>query len=165
MTDSVIDRFTGNNRIYSNFYPVIVTFEGMGYPTVEHAYQASKSKEFFFRKLMAALPANKAGLAKERGNTIRLRSDWEEIKIEVMHNLLCKKFEQDPFKTRLLETGDSMIIEGNYWHDNTWGDCRCNNKSGDHPECLVTGENWLGRLIMDVRSQLIEKDHCYRRYS
>jgi ribA/ribD-fused uncharacterized protein len=155
----VINSFKGEHSIYSNFYPVIVQFEGLNFPTVEHAYQASKSKEHFFRKLMASLPAKAAGLAKRRGSIIRLRSDWKDVQIDIMHELLCQKFKQEPFRTKLLETEDAIIIEGNYWHDNNWGDCGCKDCKD------ISGENWLGRLIMDIRSQIIEKDNCYRRYS
>ena len=156
---AIINSFTGEDEIYSNFYPVVVYLEGVGFPTIEHAYQAAKSKEFFFRKLIAAIPAHRAGLAKRRGRNIRLRSDWEEVKISIMHDLLCQKFTKEPFKSKLLSTGDAKLIEGNYWHDNIWGNCNC-------AKCKNTeGQNWLGRLIMDVRSQIIEKGNCYRRYS
>jgi hypothetical protein len=108
--------------------------------------------------LICGLPAEKAGLAKRRGRTGRLRSDWEDVKIDIMYDLLCQKFKQEPFKSKLLETDDAIIIEGNYWHDNVWGDCYCN-------KCKDTkGENWLGKFIMDIRSQLSEKGNCYRRY-
>jgi predicted NAD-dependent protein-ADP-ribosyltransferase YbiA (DUF1768 family) len=43
------------------------------------------------------------------------------------------------------------MIEGNWWHDNFWGDCYCNNKSGKHPECLKPGLNKLGLLLMNLR--------------
>lgn len=158
MTD-IIDSFTGVNKIYSNFYPVIVQFEGLNYPTVEHAYVASKSKEHFFRKLIVALPASKAGLAKKRGRTIRLRGDWKDVQIDIMHGLLCQKFKQEPFRTKLLATSDAKLIEGNFWHDNHWGNCSCDNCKN------IDGQNWLGRLIMDIRSQIEEKGNCYRRYS
>jgi len=160
-----IKSFSKKYKTFSNFYPAIVYLDGMGYPTVEHAYQASKSTEFFFRKLIAVIPSNKAGLAKARGQSIRLRSDWKDVQIDIMHDLLCQKFKMDPFKKTLIETGDVKIIEGNYWHDNIWGDCYCENKKGEHPECLEEGSNWLGRLLMDIRRQLIDKGNCYRRHS
>jgi len=144
----IINSFKDEYDFLSNFYPVTVRFEDLSYPTVEHAYQASKSKEFFFRKLIAALPPTKAGLAKRRGRTVRLRSDWEIVKIDIMRDLLLYKFLQDFFKTKLLETGDSEIIEGNFWHDNIWGDCYC-KKCKD-----ISGQNLLGTLLMEIRSQL-----------
>jgi len=155
----VISSFTDKYDFLSNFYPVTVQFEDLNYPTVEHAYQASKSKEYFFRKLIVALPASKAGLSKRRGNTIRIRPDWEDVKIDIMHGLLCNKFKQEPFKTKLLNTSDAIIIEGNHWHDNIWGDCYCGKDT-----CKKEGQNLLGRLLMDIRSQLYDKGDCDRRY-
>jgi len=152
-----INSFVGKYEMFSNFYPCIVQFEGLNFPTVEHAYQAAKSKEFFFRKLIAALPAEKAGLAKKRGRNIRCRGDWEKVKIEVMEELLVQKFKQEPFRSKLLETGDAKLIEGNHWHDNIWGDCYCGTKCK-----YIEGQNWLGRLLMKVRDQLREKNNCYR---
>lgn len=76
-----------------------------------------------------------------------------------MNDLLCEKFKQHPFKKMLLETGDVKIIEGNYWHDNLWGNCFCKKCEN------IKGQNWLGRLIMDIRSQVEQKGNCYRRYS
>jgi len=154
---TVINSFTGQYKEFSNFYPVIVNLEGLNYTTVEHAYQAAKSTEFFFRKLIASLSSDKAGLAKKRGRTIKLRPNWEEKKIHIMRDLLIQKFNQEPFKTKLLKTEDAMIIEGNYWHDNIWGQCYCNKKCKN-----IEGQNWLGRLLMDIRSEIIEKDNCYR---
>jgi len=147
-----IKSFQGKYSFLSNFHHSIVQFEGMNYPTVEHAYQASKSTEYFFRKLMSATPAEKAGTAKKRGRAIRLRSGWEEIKISIMHQLLREKFRNEPLRTKLLETGSAELIEGNYWHDNIWGVCFCDDKCKD-----IEGKNILGKLLMKVRSELNEK--------
>lgn len=156
----IINSFHGQYDFLSNFYPCIIQFEGLNYPTVEHAYQAGKSTEFFYRKLIAALPAEKAGLAKRRGRDIRLRRDWETLKVEIMFELLCTKFKQEPLKSKLLSTGNTKLVEGNRWHDNIWGNCIC-GKEG----CLQEGQNWLGRLLMDVRGQLREKNYCHGRHS
>ena len=50
----------------------------------------------------------------------------------------------------LLSTNDAILIEGNTWHDNTWGDCSC----GDRPECKKPGLNLLGKALMLVRKEL-----------
>ena len=43
---------------------------------------------------------------------------------------------------------DIMLIEGNYWHDNYWGNCLC-------PKCKeIEGQNQLGKILMKVRSTL-----------
>jgi len=145
----MINSFKNEYDFLSNFYPVSIKFEEITYPTVEHAYQAAKSKEFFFRRLIASLPASKAGLAKRRGNDIRLRSDWDKVQLDIMCQLLWYKFTQEPFKTKLLDTGDEIIVEGNYWHDNFWGNCYCKKET-----CQIEGQNLLGKFLMEIRSQL-----------
>ena len=84
---------------------------------------------------------------------MELRSDWEQIKIVVMRVGLILKFSANPqLKTQLLNTNNDMLVEGNYWHDNIWGDCYC-------PKCVnITGKNYLGKLLMETREtfQLIK---------
>jgi predicted NAD-dependent protein-ADP-ribosyltransferase YbiA (DUF1768 family) len=66
-----------------------------------------------------------------------------------MLNLLRQKFvNHSEFRRKLLATGDSMLVEGNIWHDNDWGDCSC-ERCANKP-----GQNNLGRLIMQVRKEL-----------
>ncbi len=152
MIKNVINRFSGDNSFLSNFHPAIIQFEGLNYATVEHAYVAAKTTEFFFRKLIVVLPADKAGLAKRRGKNIRLRRGWDNMKVDIMYDLLCTKFKQPDLKEKLLATGEAKLIEGNYHHDNAWGDCMCR-------KCKTAeGQNWLGRLLMKVRREIKQKD-------
>lgn len=71
--------------------------------------------------------------------------------MEVMLNCIRLKFRQHPkLKKKLLGTGDAVLIEGNTWHDNIWGDCSC-------PKCWnIEGKNLLGRILMQVREELTE---------
>lgn len=79
----------------------------------------------------------------EFNGTVKLRPDWEEIKIEVMKRGLYAKFTQNPdLKKSLLGTGDREIIEDSPY-DSFWG---CGPK-GD-------GQNQLGKLLMRLRSHL-----------
>jgi hypothetical protein len=60
-----------------------------------------------------------------------------------MYDLLRKKFANYPLlRKMLMETGDAILIEGNYWNDRFWGIC------GE-------GLNVLGILLMLVREQCI----------
>jgi ribA/ribD-fused uncharacterized protein len=140
-----INRFKDKYAMFSNFSPCVVIFEGRTYPTTEHAYQAAKSKDDMFRKTISELPANKAGQTKRLGRKVKLRDDWELIKISVMRRLLMQKFSYDEFRKLLLSTDDSIIIEGNYWHDNYWGDCYCSDCKD------IVGKNNLGKLLMKIR--------------
>jgi ribA/ribD-fused uncharacterized protein len=88
-------------------------------------------------------------MAKQVGRRVELRKDWEEIKIDVMTDLILRKFTQNKeLKKKLLETGNLELEEGNYWHDNFWGNCYC-------PKCKnIVGENILGIILMEVRTLL-----------
>lgn len=63
-----------------------------------------------------------------------------------MYEICMTKFMQHTdLKTMLLATGDSILIEGNQWNDRYWG--------------MVdgSGENHLGRILMDIRKKLYEE--------
>lgn len=144
--NDMIMEFKGEYAFLSNFYPVVVYFEDVNYPTVEHAYAASKSKEGMYRYRISQLKAEEAGKAKRMGRKCKLREDWDLVKISIMKRLLMQKFSYEDFREKLLATGDKTIVEGNYWHDNFWGTCRCGKG-----ECGYHGKNMLGKLIMEVR--------------
>lgn len=61
-----------------------------------------------------------------------------------MSGLVRQKFNHryPELRTKLLSTGDLEIIEGNHWGDTFWGVCN------------GTGENHLGRILMQVREDL-----------
>lgn len=71
-----------------------------------------------------------------------MRSDWEDIKLQIMEDLLVQKFAYPELKEKLLQTGDQLLVEGNYWGDTFWG---VDNKKG--------GLNHLGKLLMKIREQ------------
>ena len=90
----MISSFSGKYRFLSNFFPSLVRYEGMTYPTVEHAFQAAKTRDRHDR-----IPIQKTespGKAKRMGRRVKLRYDWEEIKLsEIMEFLLRSKFLTD----------------------------------------------------------------------
>jgi ribA/ribD-fused uncharacterized protein len=139
--------FQGQYRWLSNFAPCVVQWGGINYPSVEHAYQAAKLADDHanLRKRLEVLPMT-AGQAKRWGRSIEIRADWERIKVDVMLNLLRQKFSTAAYKQRLLDTGNCLIQEGNWWGDTFWGVCR------------GKGENRLGFLIMQVRDELRNKN-------
>jgi ribA/ribD-fused uncharacterized protein len=142
----MIHTFAGEYEFLCNFHPCQIWFQGIEYPSVEHAYQASKTLDIEHKLRIAKLRT--AGQAKREGKRVQLRPDWKEQKIRFMTSLLHVKFSQEPFKSLLKATGDQQIEEGNYWHDNFWGICTCNRCSN------IRGENHLGRLLMEIRAIL-----------
>ena len=83
--------------------------------------------------------------AKRKGRHVQLRPDWEDVKLSIMEEVVRAKFTQnEDLKALLLATGDSVLEEGNTWHDIFWGvDARTRK-----------GENHLGRILMQVREEL-----------
>ena len=146
----MIDFFDGEYAFLSNFYNASCIFEGKLYPTVEHAFQAAKSLDHAERDWIAA--AGSPGLAKRLGRRINLRPDWEKVKFDVMEECLRSKFADPVLKQKLLATGDEELVEGNYWHDNTWGNCSC-EKCKD-----IVGRNMLGNILMKLRTEFMEEN-------
>jgi len=155
----MINRFIGKYKEFSNFEPASVRFENLTFPTVEHAYVAAKSLDRSFRRDIALMAANKAGMAKKWGRTVKLRDDWEKVKLEIMQELVLQKFNKDNNYHRhelLLDTTDQLIVEGNFWHDNYWGNCICDR-------CMkIKGENHLGIIIMKVREYYSLQEDGFR---
>jgi ribA/ribD-fused uncharacterized protein len=146
---NMINGFYGRWAFLSNFYPSPLTWEGITYPTAEHAFNAGKTADRWRRYALAeaATPA----LAKRKGRALDLRPEWEVwIRYAVMREVLHAKFASHPGRiAALLSTGDAVLVEGNRWHDQHWGDCYCGR-----PKCAEPGDNHLGWMLMALRTQL-----------
>jgi ribA/ribD-fused uncharacterized protein len=140
-------QFRGSYIFLSNFYRAHVEYEGLTFWSVEAAFQAAKTLDPKERERFTGLsPAE----AKREGRRVRLRPDWEKVKIEVMKDLIRQKFKDEKLRKLLIETGSRPIVEENYWHDNFWGSCIC-------PRCQgVPGKNVLGRILEEVRDEIKE---------
>lgn len=148
----MIHGFDNKYSFLSNFYACQVEYEGITYPTSEHAFQAVKSLDPDIRKWIAAAPT--PGQAKRRGRSIELRHDWEEIKDQVMFDIVREKFKNEDMRARLLMTigeGYDGFCEDNYWHDNYWGNCNCERCKN------IEGKNMLGKILMDVVNEIVEE--------
>ena len=66
-----IIRFNSEYVFLSNFYPSLITIDGIKYPTVEHAYQAAKTMDR--REKLAIAAARSPGQAKKIGRKSFLR--------------------------------------------------------------------------------------------
>lgn len=126
----------------SNFYPVSIEYEGLIYPSVEHAFQAAKTVSVYQRA--GILEAPTPTLAKRMGKQVTLRPNWEDIKIRVMESLIKQKFQHKELKEKLLATGNEELIEGNWWGDTFWGVYK------------GKGFNYLGKILMKIREECQE---------
>ena len=133
-----IEMFRDEYYFLSNYYPAVLTFDGVTYLNSEAAYQAQKCSEASERIRFINKSANEA---KSLGGTVALREDWDAVKIPLMQDIVREKFTQHRYLAEwLLKTGDKELKEGNYWGDLFWGvDCN----TGE-------GENHLGRILMDM---------------
>lgn len=149
MSATTIDEFRGRWAFLSNFHRAPLTWEGIDYPTSEHAFNAGKTLDPAARLSIAV--ASTPREAKRLGRMVQLRPGWDEtVRFEVMAAVLRAKFCCHPGRVdALLTTGDAVLVEGNTWHDQTWGDCRCGRAA-----CTGPGENHLGRLLMELRAEL-----------
>jgi ribA/ribD-fused uncharacterized protein len=146
---SEIRDFSGEYRFLSNFHPVNVEYEGVTYPSVEHAYQAAKSLDPEEREIIRS--SGSAGLTKRLGRHAMVRDGWEDVKLEIMAGLVYQKFHENADLTnKLLGTGNMALVEGNWWGDRYWGVCN------------GVGHNHLGRILMAVRKSLEEERNEHR---
>ena len=136
----IIDSFTGKYRFLSNFFPCKICFNNINYPSVEHAYVASKTLDRNIREHIATIDS--PGKVKKFGRTLEIRDDWEEVKLSFMDSFLREKFSPEMILSEMLEaTGYAKLIEGNHWGDTFWGVCN------------GVGQNHLGKLLMAIRSE------------
>jgi hypothetical protein len=140
----VIDSFTtaAGYGFLSNFHPSTIYVNGKSYPTVEHAIQAHKTLDETSHDLIRR--AKTPGEAKKLGRAVILRPDWEEVKVDLMRDFVRKKFENPFLRPLLVATGDAELIEGNTWNDRFWGVCR------------GSGLNWLGKILMEIRGEILK---------
>jgi ribA/ribD-fused uncharacterized protein len=146
----MINSFGGKFSFLSNFSPSpILSVDGKRWATVEHFYQGAKTLDEKEREAIRL--ASSPGKAKRMGQRVSLRSDWEDVKQKIMLEGIRLKFGRgSDLAQKLLKTGNHDLVEGNCWHDNIWGDCYCLDCGN------IKGQNLLGKLLMQVRMELME---------
>ena len=139
-----INDFRNEYFFLSNFYMAPVTFEGITYTNSEAAFQAQKCIDAEDRKVFSTMSPSEA---KRAGRHVKLRPDWETIKVDIMTKIVESKFTQNVnLGLKLLETQDSYLEEDNTWGDRIWGTVNGN------------GQNLLGKILMQTRTKLKNKE-------
>lgn len=134
----MINEFRGKYYFLSNFYEAPVTWNGLTYLNNEAAFQSAKT--FSDRECFTNLDPSSA---KKLGRKVQLRSDWENVKDDVMYEICKAKFSQNTeLKKGLLSTSNENLEEGNTWGDKIWGTVH------------GIGENRLGKILMRIREEL-----------
>lgn len=136
--------FWGKHRFLSNFSPAEFVWNKIVWKHSEGAYQSAKSLDRQVRIAMSGIVSPAA--AKHTGKRVDIRPDWNEVRDEIMYDIVLEKFRQNPdLKAKLIATGDAHLEEGNTWNDRYWGVC---------PVGSGNGQNQLGKTLMKVRQQL-----------
>ncbi len=130
---------------FSNFSQHGFELDGKYWPTSEHYFQAQKfvetDPEWSEKIRLVKTPKAAAKMGRDRNHP--LRTDWEQIKDEIMQNAVLKKFAtHSELRETLLSTNQEEIVE-NSPIDYYWG---C-GKDG-------SGQNKLGQILMNVREIL-----------
>lgn len=139
----MIDKFEGEFAFLSNFFESPFQVGSVTFPTVEHYFQAMKADSM--HDYLAIAAADTPGKAKRLGRKCTLRWDWEEVKMDVMRTGLRHKFADPELRKKLIATYPHRLEEGNWWGDRFWGVCQ------------GQGENNLGKLLMELREELMEE--------
>jgi len=138
----MIDEFKGHHRLLSNFFESSVIYEGILYRNSEAAYKAQKCIKDEYKLNFTKLNAKDSKIL---GSQVKLREDWDEVKDEIMYEIVLQKFRSTAMYSLLKSTGEQELVEGNSWGDTYWGVCK-----GE-------GKNKLGKILMRVRTELNQR--------
>lgn len=157
----VINEFRGPHYFLSNYYTAPFEWRGIEFRSAEQAFAYAKtffaiddkpknykgefvSEQEYFQSyiLSAATP----GDAKRLGRQVQIRvEEWDERKVMFMREIVHAKFlTATGLAGMLMNTGATMLVEGNNWGDTFWG--RCKNADG-----RWVGLNTLGVILMEER--------------
>lgn len=144
ITMATIKEFQGEYRWLSNFAQCSITLGDNVYPSVEHAFVSAKSNELTWKAKCCSGKYSAAEI-KTLSRSVKLIEGWDDKKLTIMEGILRQKYNQEPYRTKLLTIPKGTEIEeGNRWKDSFWGIDLVAKK----------GENHLGKLIMKIKLEL-----------
>jgi ribA/ribD-fused uncharacterized protein len=132
---------------FSNLFRREVEFEGVVYPTSEHAYQAGKPRKDAVREWLLAAPSPALLAMAAHGLYYwDIAPGWSTTKLDRMRGVLRAKFTQHAdLKELLLSTGNARLVESATVDNEVnrfWG------------EVNGVGRNTLGIMLMELREAL-----------
>ena len=138
----------------SNFYKCTVNHKGIAYKSVKHGDQGTKAKICHAPGIHACiLSVDSPALAKIYAKEIFVTDEWERIKLDIMRELLFCKYRQNrDMYFKLLNTRPHNLLECTL--DDYWG-TGCRLLSIAAVEGSWTGQNMLGKLLVEVRDILL----------
>lgn len=147
--------FYGKNSPYSNFYYAEFDYKGYKVTSSEQAFMLEKALTFDKSMVERILSTTNPAEIKKLGRKVKNFDEkkWNEVRYDIMVDILCAKFSVEPLKSELLGTDDEFIVEASPT-DKIWGaglalgDPRLN-----YPK-YYPGRNLLGHALMDSRARL-----------
>ena len=128
--------------VFSNFSSFMVYWKGKMYLTAEHAYHTEKFEDEDLKNQIRFARSAHDAIKLANKNRDKYRSNWDDVKLGVMKEILRAKTDQHPHvKKKLLESGTRELVEDS-WRDPYWG-------WGPNKD----GENHLGKLWMELRDE------------
>lgn len=140
------DRVGDDYGWLSNSAPYPIHLNGKMWYTAEHYFQACKFHDEMVQRQIQKTRSATEILRIASNPKLKVRRDWDVVKVGFMEQAVRAKFTQMPeLRDLLLGTGDAPLIAhsatDSYWYD-----------GGDG-----TGKNLLGLILMDLRDQLREE--------
>jgi predicted NAD-dependent protein-ADP-ribosyltransferase YbiA (DUF1768 family) len=127
----------GEHDWLRNDYREDITIGGKIYPTVEHAYQAAKTRDNSIKTQIA--DAETVREARKLGKSAPQDESFDR---EVVMNILLRlKFKNQSLAEQLVATGNAPIIMEGY--DGFWG-----------TDSFGAGQNMMGEMLQNIRSEL-----------
>lgn len=148
-----------------------IHYLGYDYISVEAGYMAQKCDDVAWKQYCSTISpswnGNAQGEMKKAAYNVELTKDFSDKRLKIMLDLLRLKFRNNPYlANKLVATYPKMIMEGNTWNDKYWGATISKRNSSNNVELeklykeftqyFYVGQNYLGRLLMKVRDELME---------
>ena len=147
--------FQSHHAFLSNMYMCLIKHEGIDYKSAEHLYSAEMARHHDRLDLIDDILDARDGYAAKRiVRSIKLKDDWQEIKIKIMKKILTLKFDQnDSLRDKLLRT-DGFLYEAT----KSDLDFACGltlSQAKDIAKDKITGKNILGDLLCEYRDNIL----------
>lgn len=169
---NIFDKGYGNNfglfyapkgeSVLGNYYEKILYIPDWGiFDSAEHAYQFCKfpGNEPTFNALYKTnrMIHNSGDSAKKAAQTLEkqglIRPNWKNDNVRYMKRILQCKFAPLTYELKLLRSTEGMYLAEHTNKDSFWGD------GGNG-----TGQNMLGKLLMEIREDVINRPKEYDDY-
>ena len=150
-----------------------IHYFGYDYISVEAGYMAQKCDDVAWKQYCSTISphGNAQSEMKKAAYKVDLVKVFRDKQLKIMLDLLRLKFRNNPeLANKLVATYPRMIMEGNVWNDRYWGatipkqkHCHLSDSGEleklyeEFPQYFYVGQNYLGRLLMKVRDELLNK--------